>query len=127
MTSCCIASLIDEVVVSSLSPPPSENRQAVAFNFALSAAASSPLRQPVSPPAFFGENRVRPRVGPQRCAGTVMVSASPLRSCAVYFGRTRSEEHTSELQSRGHLVCRLLLEKKKVLMCTPRMTCFRDV
>src|SRR5690625_6247456 len=27
------------------------------------------------------------------------------------FGR--SEEHTSELQSRGHLVCRLLLEKKK--------------
>src|SRR5437870_10232444 len=33
-----------------------------------------------------------------------------------YFGDTRlsrSEEHTSELQSRGHLVCRLLLEKKK--------------
>src|SRR5690625_3392738 len=28
------------------------------------------------------------------------------------FGH-RSEEHTSELQSRGHLVCRLLLEKKK--------------
>src|SRR5690625_7011753 len=26
---------------------------------------------------------------------------------------TRSEEHTSELQTRGHLVCRLLLEKKK--------------
>src|SRR5215510_16093841 len=30
----------------------------------------------------------------------------------------RSEEHTSELQSRGHLVCRLLLEKKK--RCTYR-------
>src|SRR2546422_3445859 len=28
-------------------------------------------------------------------------------------GSTRSEEHTSELQSRLHLVCRLLLEKKK--------------
>src|SRR5439155_4550026 len=27
--------------------------------------------------------------------------------------KKRSEEHTSELQSRGHLVCRLLLEKKK--------------
>src|SRR5690625_7098415 len=26
----------------------------------------------------------------------------------------RSEEHTSELQSRGHLVCRLLLEKKSI-------------
>src|SRR5271166_6271795 len=31
---------------------------------------------------------------------------------ASYF-HIRSEEHTSELQSRGHLVCRLLLEKKK--------------
>src|SRR5690625_6928341 len=29
----------------------------------------------------------------------------------------RSEEHTSELQSRGHLVCRLLLEKKKNTCC----------
>src|SRR5690625_7846447 len=29
--------------------------------------------------------------------------------------RVRSEEHTSELQSRGHLVCRLLLEKKNYL------------
>src|SRR5690625_5789132 len=28
--------------------------------------------------------------------------------------KQRSEEHTSELQSRGHLVCRLLLEKKKI-------------
>src|SRR5690625_5782455 len=28
------------------------------------------------------------------------------------FSAGRSEEHTSELQSRGHLVCRLLLEKK---------------
>src|SRR5690625_6047980 len=31
-------------------------------------------------------------------------------SCSRFI---RSEEHTSELQSRGHLVCRLLLEKKK--------------
>src|SRR5690554_7585111 len=31
-------------------------------------------------------------------------------------GTIRSEEHTSELQSRPHLVCRLLLEKKKTLM-----------
>src|SRR5690625_5717568 len=29
----------------------------------------------------------------------------------------KSEEHTSELQSRGHLVCRLLLEKKKISEC----------
>src|SRR5690625_6507134 len=31
----------------------------------------------------------------------------------VDMNELRSEEHTSELQSRGHLVCRLLLEKKK--------------
>src|SRR5690625_6153346 len=30
-----------------------------------------------------------------------------------FLNELRSEEHTSELQSRGHLVCRLLLEKKK--------------
>src|SRR5690625_5646597 len=35
------------------------------------------------------------------------------RPCGTARRRRRSEEHTSELQSRGHLVCRLLLEKKK--------------
>src|SRR5207253_5083012 len=35
-------------------------------------------------------------------------------------GGLRSEEHTSELQSRGHLVCRLLLEKKKKKMKTEK-------
>src|SRR5207253_10669090 len=33
-------------------------------------------------------------------------------SCGAAVAAARSEEHTSELQSRGHLVCRLLLEKK---------------
>src|SRR5690625_6032842 len=37
----------------------------------------------------------------------------PRRIRLVVPPRCRSEEHTSELQSRGHLVCRLLLEKKK--------------
>src|SRR5258708_23990151 len=35
------------------------------------------------------------------------------RRCARQPGSARSEEHTSELQSPDHLVCRLLLEKKK--------------
>src|SRR5699024_8042189 len=46
------------------------------------------------------------RPGPHRAPGSV--SGAP-RSC---WGR--SEEHTSELQSRFDLVCRLLLEKKKI-------------
>src|SRR5690625_3468732 len=35
------------------------------------------------------------------------------RELAAVLPKVRSEEHTSELQSRGHLVCRLLLEQKK--------------
>src|SRR3712207_8912287 len=38
---------------------------------------------------------------------------------AEEFTRLRSEEHTSELQSRQYLVCRLLLEKKKTLSTLP--------
>src|SRR5690625_6972745 len=44
-----------------------------------------------------------------------------------YTGRgdfARSEEHTSELQSRGHLVCRLLLEKKKIKTDTHTSTLY---
>src|SRR5690625_6702767 len=39
-------------------------------------------------------------------------SCQLLGDSIVSFDERRSEEHTSELQSRGHLVCRLLLEKK---------------
>src|SRR5439155_25579920 len=46
--------------------------------------------------------------GRRRYSRSTDFSAPPLRT-----GGRRSEEHTSELQSRGHLVCRLLLEKKK--------------
>src|SRR3712207_7961147 len=40
-------------------------------------------------------------------------AASPDGKTEQQRGSTRSEEHTSELQSRQYLVCRLLLEKKK--------------
>src|SRR5207253_10792199 len=46
-----------------------------------------------------------PALGPSRETYRITWEAS--------VGCLRSEEHTSELQSRGHLVCRLLLEKKK--------------
>src|SRR5947208_16294701 len=41
------------------------------------------------------------------------VAAARTTSTATTWSRVRSEEHTSELQSPDHLVCRLLLEKKK--------------
>src|SRR5207249_6087675 len=47
-------------------------------------------------------------------------------SVAEYVGpasRYRSEEHTSELQSRFDLVCRLLLEKKKKTTCAMSTSC----
>src|SRR5215813_15675428 len=40
------------------------------------------------------------------------LSCSPAACACCSSGAARSEEHTSELQSRPHLVCRLLLEKK---------------
>src|SRR5439155_25664058 len=59
--------------------------------------------------------------GRSRPWGVLMERASAVRHakdqilesrCELHQA-ARSEEHTSELQSRGHLVCRLLLEKKK--------------
>src|SRR5207253_10734544 len=48
-----------------------------------------------------------------RPVGADLAAAWAAVARLVSFGE-RSEEHTSELQSRGHLVCRLLLEKKKI-------------
>src|SRR5690625_6226545 len=47
-----------------------------------------------------------------RTPGANPVDCSPAMKLRQFA--SRSEEHTSELQSRGHLVCRLLLEKKKI-------------
>src|SRR2546429_3729319 len=44
---------------------------------------------------------------------------TPSAFTSMPSSQTRSEEHTSELQSRLHLVCRLLLEKKKTLFFPP--------
>src|SRR6266496_6246044 len=88
-------------------PPPSKNRPSV------------PLRSPTAPPAAPQYERA----GKFRTAGPGSPAASgrppPRPACHRYRPRRRtplrprSEEHTSELQSRRDLVCRLLLEKKK--------------
>src|SRR5207249_8537634 len=55
----------------------------------------------------------RQRLGPQPMAHVEGRGPSRCRSPGFVGRRLRSEEHTSELQSRFDLVCRLLLEKKK--------------
>src|SRR5258708_21780787 len=50
----------------------------------------------------------------KRLVDTIAVELAAARQESRHTGRPRSEEHTSELQSPDHLVCRLLLEKKKI-------------
>src|SRR2546422_8462458 len=51
-------------------------------------------------------------ISPNMFAGSIL-DLEPDTAYEARFVLSRSEEHTSELQSRLHLVCRLLLEKKK--------------
>src|SRR2546422_3219193 len=62
---------------------------------------------------LFRSQDPHPRVGGHQGQWT---SDGLRRDGVVVQVETRSEEHTSELQSRLHLVCRLLLEKKKKTM-----------
>src|SRR5258707_8548107 len=50
--------------------------------------------------------------------GGLLRSEGPGQEILLRCGPDRSEEHTSELQSRQYLVCRLLLEKKKTYIAT---------
>src|SRR2546425_5217806 len=64
------------------------------------------FRSPAAPPA--------PGSGRSRGASSAPTGAPSAESLALPWA-TRSEEHTSELQSLAYLVCRLLLEKKKTI------------
>src|SRR2546422_7394750 len=64
----------------------------------------------------FAAQRMRQR----RRDAHIREAVDELAACGEVHYAVRSEEHTSELQSRLHLVCRLLLEKKKKInvQCT---------
>src|SRR3712207_8905323 len=73
--------------------------------------------------AYKGENCRRRGRGWKRPMiqlkiGHIITSYGPASIMDIAFASIRSEEHTSELQSRQYLVCRLLLEKKKKLCTT---------
>src|SRR5258708_9276220 len=67
---------------------------------------------------------------PSRSASSVSCSTQddvgPLRNPERSAEKRRSEEHTSELQSPDHLVCRLLLEKKKKMNGSTPNVCNRS-
>src|SRR2546421_9166681 len=60
-----------------------------------------------------GHNRVLRRLGDDLSGYQRKLPAGPRGLVDLVPAQPRSEEHTSELQSRSDLVCRLLLEKKK--------------
>src|SRR5690554_7519452 len=59
-----------------------------------------------------GEKLLKVQVKTTEKARSVQQRKNPIPAYIFSIKRARSEEHTSELQSRPHLVCRLLLEKK---------------
>src|SRR2546430_17718137 len=73
---------------------------------------SSDRRDKTSPPAPLLRNAPLPPCTP---AQHFLVGRVPTSRRSA--SRPRSEDHTSELQSQSNLVCRLLLEKKKIIAC----------
>src|SRR3989440_8092620 len=84
------------------------------------------------PTDFFSSSRYaqcvvarRPSRSPAAASSSAPVQTEPKRETRPDIRRShasRSEEHTSELQSRSDLVCRLLLEKKKsTIQVVPRI------
>src|SRR5205809_7483026 len=62
---------------------------------------------------FSGVGKTPPELEEAIRAGVGFINVESTSELDTLFAVDRSEEHTSELQSRLHLVCRLLLEKKK--------------
>src|SRR3712207_7989294 len=89
--------------------------------YTLSLHDALPIYRPVQGRAELRQLPVPPRVGrrfgrvgdPTRLRERRRPGDAPRVQADRHVGRARSEEHTSELQSRQYLVCRLLLEKKK--------------
>src|ERR1035438_10681085 len=80
-----------------------------------------------SPPAIYSSVLLPAPEGPMMAADSPRRRVSEMPASTVRGprgdGYCRSEEHTSELQSLRHLVCRLLLEKKK-MHYTHSLRCF---
>src|SRR5216684_7495930 len=76
--------------------------------WAIASALTTPIGKSAAMIFQVACELINSRLSHAVCVGPRIAAAEPSALSAV-----RSEEHTSELQSRLHLVCRLLLEKKK--------------
>src|SRR5690606_40383219 len=82
-----------------------------------SPSTTSTSTRTITPPACLRRAIMHRLRGLATYRGPALPAAAPApRSASVDHPVARSEEHTSELQSRENLVCRLLLEKKKELI-----------
>src|SRR3712207_8267543 len=91
------------------------------------------IRRPPRSTLFPYTTLFRSGLGPRSSPGSVAAACARRTGCLRPLSiptaaprRSRSEEHTSELQSRQYLVCRLLLEKKKTKK-THSILCFHTV
>src|SRR2546428_5393599 len=78
--------------------------------YTLSLHDALPISRPTIVPPAISQRCVSPVI---RLRQSILALPSPSKSPMPWICQCRSEEHTSELQSRSDLVCRLLLEKKK--------------
>src|SRR5699024_12662918 len=103
----CVTPTLHAVLLSLSSPPrPPPPPTLFPYTTLFRSHCPAPGRAPSRPPAAAGCSR------PARSSHRGRCPADPRRP-APRGSPGRSEEHTSELQSRFDLVCRLLLEKKK--------------
>src|SRR5690606_42109839 len=109
--------------------PTSGPKNAAKMNRTATVNAVKPVRPPAATPdpdSRYAVDGLVPNIAPAVVASESETSALRARGSFPSFNnpacfdtpinegrKTRSEEHTSELQSRENLVCRLLLEKKK--------------
>src|SRR2546422_1748121 len=101
-------------------PPPRVRREIPGFDFRKDGvwrrqarAVRAQRARLLSRGNFGALNAPRAAVGAPLGSGPAVSGVLRVPAVLFRFKDTRSEEHTSELQSRLHLVCRLLLEKKK--------------
>src|SRR5439155_18169618 len=100
-------------MVSSRSPPSSFSRPCCGRSKPATRRSRDDLPEPLGPVTSSASPAQTVKPTPLKTCRPPLTQVRSDPTSSIMGQPPRSEEHTSELQSRGHLVCRLLLEKKK--------------